>query len=514
MARSSSFGRLVLAALWMAKALAQPQASVTGTVTDSVTGLPILRAHVNLRAGEKSFGAFSDAEGKFTIRGLTPGEYFVSAESARFVPRRSTSNPVSLKAGDANDAIEVKLTPMGAIVGRILDAEGEPVQGVHVLAQGVGQAGDATTDDKGHYRIGGLAPGRYRVEAWKDWRNTPPEIRTDGSKEIRYAPTYYPGTLSSKEATRVAVQPGGESGGIDVQLIGRPIVKVSGKVVSVPPGANAVFVEGGQAGMVRAAKDDGSFAIWGLNPGKVTLTARVVGLTGRDLQSAPVELEIGTENVENIELRLVPAFDVSGSLRFEDERARTPKTGDEGPGKNMKARISLEPLRSGNSVTVEIGDDQSFQLEHVQPGQYRAEIGLGNNAYVKSMRLGSQDVEGNVIDLRYGASGALTLVVSADTCEISGTVSDAKGPMAGAMVGLLPQRNGLSSGAVTNDAGKYSITGLPPGKYRLRAGNESEMELMTAPGIEPEDDEDSFVTVELRAGDKITLDLKASALER
>jgi len=64
MARSSSFGRLVLAALWMAKALAQPQASVTGTVTDSVTGLPILRAHVNLRAGEKSFGAFSDAEGR------------------------------------------------------------------------------------------------------------------------------------------------------------------------------------------------------------------------------------------------------------------------------------------------------------------------------------------------------------------------------------------------------------------------------------------------------------------
>ena len=513
MARSSSFGRLVLAALWMAKALAQPQASVTGTVTDSVTGLPILRAHVNLRAGEKSFGAFSDAEGKFTIRGLTPGEYFVSAESARFVPRRSTSNPVSLKAGDANDAIEVKLTPVGSIVGRIVDAEGEPAQGVQVLAQGVGQSGDAVTDDKGRYRIGGLAPGRYRVRTWKQWRNTPPEIRTDGSKEIRYAPTYYPGTLSSKEATRVAVQPAGESSGIDVQMIGGRIVKVSGKVENAPAGAN-VFVEGGQAGMVRASKDDGSFVIWGLNPDKITLTARVVGLTGTDLQSAPVELEIGTDNVENIELRLVPAFDVSGSLRFEDERARTPKAGDEGPGKNMRYRLSLDPVKNGNSVAAEIGDDQSFQLEHVQPGQYRVEIGLGNNAYVKSMRLGSHDVEGNVVDLRYGVAGALTLLVSADTCEVSGTVSDAKGPAAGAMVGLLPQRNGVSSGAITDDAGKYSFTGLPPGKYRLRAGNESDMELMTAPGIEPEDDEDLFATVELRAGDKITLDLKKTVVDR
>jgi len=78
----------------------------------------------------------------------------------------------------------------------------------------------------------------------------------------------------------------------------------------------------------------------------------------------------------------------------------------------------------------------------------------------------------------------------------------------------LPQRNGVSSGAITDDAGKYSFTGLPPGKYRLRAGNESDMELMTAPGIEPEEDEDLFATVELPAGGKITSDLKKTVVDR
>jgi hypothetical protein len=71
----------------------------------------------------------------------------------------------------------------------------------------------------------------------------------------------------------------------------------------------------------------------------------------------------------------------------------------------------------------------------------------------------------------------------------------------------------VSSGVLADDAGKYFFTGLPPGKYRLMAGSESDFDLTTG-GDDLEDDEDLLVTVELRAGDKITLDLKKIVIGR
>jgi hypothetical protein len=53
-------------------AFAQQTASVTGTVTNSVTGAPVPRAHVTLR-GQKNFGALTDGDGKFSIAGIVPG---------------------------------------------------------------------------------------------------------------------------------------------------------------------------------------------------------------------------------------------------------------------------------------------------------------------------------------------------------------------------------------------------------------------------------------------------------
>src|SRR5580704_16045493 len=141
--RKSSSLALLLAAL-AAAALGQQTANVSGTVTNSATGAPVARAHVTLR-GEKTFGALTNGEGKFSITGIPPGGYAHAVERVGFARQWRIRTPgVVLHAGD--NSLDLKLTPVGSIAGRVLDADGEPVQLIRVSAEGNGDEYSAVTD--------------------------------------------------------------------------------------------------------------------------------------------------------------------------------------------------------------------------------------------------------------------------------------------------------------------------------------------------------------------------------
>jgi protocatechuate 3,4-dioxygenase beta subunit len=517
MTRSSKWAALLALAVAV-PAWAQEKASVTGTVTNSLTGAPVLRAHVILRGGQQKFGALTNGEGKFSIAGIPPGSYLVTAERVGFAPPAVSfrAPQLALRAGDAKDSVDVKLTPVGAIAGRVLDADGEPIQSVDVSAEGPQSQESAITDNKGQYRIDGLAPGKYRLKATPEQRHLPPELRTDGSKEFHYMATFYPSVATSKGATRVAVAPGGEVSGIDIALLSTPLIEVSGKVLDVPAGAKGLSIdvtryEGTEFAddfPVPGVKADGSFVIWGLDPGKYSVTAEVGSNGGSSLQSAPFELEVGSSNIEHVELRFIPPFDLTGQLQFEDEQAKeAPKMADSSR-RAMERQLSLQPLHEAGMMTpqAEIGEDDSFKLENVEAGRYRVQLSLGNAAYVKSLRLGAVETDGDILDVRNGSGGGvLTLMVSTATGEINGTVSDSKGPVADAMVVLLAESGNESEAMSTDPGGHYSLKHLRPGKYRLVAGGDEAM-MMNRGALE--EYEDFVATVELHAGDKITQDLK------
>ena len=309
--------RLWFAALAAWTLAAQDAPHISGTVKNAVTGEAIVRAHVmvNCRADPKTYGALSNGKGEFTVTGLPSQDCAVRAERVGFVTSRAAAAPFHLT-----------LTPTGAIIGRVLDSAGEPARNVEVTAKiDAGNAWAGQTDDGGQFRLGGLRPGKYLVKAAPQRMSLPPEIRSDGTTEIHDSPVTQPVEVTA-----------GEDASIEIRLLRTPIVKVTGTVTGLPPGEKDAGLNVQPCCYGAAVKKDGTFTIWRIDPGKYTLRADAHG----DMSSAPVEIEVAGTNVEHVELRVMPQFELAGQIRFEDDDARpaAPPTrqGRQGPPRTVQ----------------------------------------------------------------------------------------------------------------------------------------------------------------------------------
>ena len=511
-------------------------ASVSGVVTNSLTGEPVLRAHVVLHSYTvgpdgvpQTYGALTNQEGKFTITQLPPGRYVASADRAGFVMLPKTVSALNfnfpLAAGDKKEDLNLILTPAGAIIGRVLDAAGEPVANALVQAEGNEGGETAATDEQGRYRIGGLRPGKYRLHASPRPSQFSSEVRTDGSEDLHYSSTYYPDSLARASARRLDVGPAAELSGIDIRLVRTGILSVSGKVSGMPGGVTPTGIEmtregeNGYGGPQSTVKPDGSFTISPMDPGKYTLAAVSYGRSPlHNLRSAPVEIEVAGTNLEHIELRMIPPFEVPGQVRFDDERARLPQQRPARQSQPPAAQPAVPPRQihlkavlgfQGDALAAEIGADDSFTLENVLPGRFHVLLSWGP-AYVRSVRIGSTETEGDILDVCNGPAGPVTIAVSSLMCQISGTVYDSNGPAANIRVVLVPEAGGgrgLQSTPVKAD-GTYSFVALPPGKYTLAATDADFNPNRYERGVALEDYEDVAESIDLRPGDKITKDLK------
>ena len=133
---------------------------------------------------------------------------------------------------------------------------------------------------------------------------------------------------------------------------------------------------------------------------------------------------------------------------------------------------------------------------------------------MKSLRLGAAEGDGDVLDVRNGSGGdSLTLVVSVQTGEIGGTVSDDKGPVGGAQVSLFAEGRDFSPIRTCDPAGHYEFPHLPPGKYRLMAAAGKLAETVNRNDLW-DDYSGQFAAVDIHAGDRLTQDLKAAGRNR
>jgi protocatechuate 3,4-dioxygenase beta subunit len=489
--RTRFLGLILTAFLCLAQG--QPEGSIAGRLTNMVTGAPARKATIVLtRRGPDRFtrSATSDTNGRYSLNGLPPGRYGISALRDGFLPftygAKGPNRPgkvLVLGAGQKLTDVNLALEPPAVISGRVLDEEAEPVSGVTVQAlhedftQGTDQfipVRSATTNDIGEYRLFGLPPGKFYLMS----SQTPvtPGAAPNG---LIYGSVFYPSTTDFGAAAALNMAAGGEARDIDLRVARTGSVALRGTVTNLPVGSERTLqvqmsrkdrarVNFGNRSMGGFNANTGQFEFQGLTPGSYAISAWI-----QDKEKflyARQDVEVGEVDLNDVRLTLGNGLEIPGKITFSGGAPPDART--------CRVWLSRRDF-SGPTPSVATDADYSFVLKNVTPGASWS-VGLTPvppGGYIESIALGEEDGLTRPLTIPSGSKGPLTIVLGMHGGTVAGavrTTGEKPEAVESATVLLVPARKyqGVASyfkTAVSDSEGHYQLRGIAPGAYRLLA---------------------------------------------
>jgi hypothetical protein len=404
------------------------------------------------------------------------------------------------------------LIPKGALSGRISDANGDPIQGADVQAfryayqdgRRILIKGDsASSDEQGNYVIPSLIPGPYVVSA------------AAKSGEARL-PVYFPGTNDVSSASSIDLLPGMNFTGVDLRVMDSRPVHVRGRMtngLTGQPAAGVAVTLVPRRGTVATgstqrvtASAGGAFDFHDIAPGSYDIVASMS--QNADLLGAGFPVDIGSADVDNINLVLQPQFTIAGKVTVENQTA---------PNINLSSlRVELrrEPYTPELLVVLPtIAADGTFRLYGVTPGEYRLKVDGIPNTYVKFARFGTIDALNPPIHIDAGI-GPLDIVLGLNAGTVDAVVVDDKlKAVLDATVVLVPEpprrnRADLYESKGTDSTGRARLTGIAPGDYRVFAWDDIPSDAWFDPDyIRPYESRGKAVHISEGGVDTVQLDL-------
>jgi hypothetical protein len=324
---------------------------------------------------------------------------------------------LSLAAQTPREGPPPRLAGSGVIAGVVTDEVAKrPVRRVTVTLNG----GDITnllgiTDDAGRFEFRGLPSGRYTLTAARPG----------------YVTTSFGATRPGRAGTAVALADGQRLANITMRIIrgsvisgmlttetGEPARDARLSVVTygrIPGTGERVLMSAGPR-FVSATDDRGGYRIWGLTPGEYFVVANTTGREGSTRQTTEAEYQ-----------RALQMMRGGGAAPFGG------------------AAASLGAPAMGNAPTFFPGTTSVEGAQIITVGV--AEERTGVNFTVRPVPVGR--IDGTVIGTD-GQPAANVLVTMIDSSRVPGILV---GPMA--------------SRATADRDGRFSLTGLAPGKYFL-----------------------------------------------
>jgi hypothetical protein len=242
---------------------------------------------------------------------------------------------------------------------------------------------------------------------------------------------------------------------------------------------------GGGSAVIPGSFDPatGTFAVSNVPPGEFTIgIAKAMGPVGargtpileQQAQramglAASVPIHVTNADIDGLVLTLTPGVTLQGKLMVEGQPiSAVPNLGQ----LRLNVRNVILATGLGMPVSSTIAADGSFQVTAIREGEYRAQMSVNiPGFYVKSIKYGDEDILGRTFKVTAGASGAVEVVLKAGTQTLAGTVTDGQSrPVPGIAVVLIPaqrERLDLFRNTHTDQAGKFTLTDLAPGEYKV-----------------------------------------------
>ncbi|MCU1365984.1 MAG: hypothetical protein JWN39_1623, partial [Ilumatobacteraceae bacterium] len=421
-----------------------PTGAVSGTVM--YRGAPVSGTTVTVQSFMTMgyYAATTNASGQFTVHGVDPGSYQIRASGAQgSAVWGGEMFPTNVTVASAEVTGIALVIPPGIISGQVIDSMGLPVSQGNVTAQQVGGSFNrsAALVPGGGFTLSGLEVGTYRLQ-----------YSLYGANNYTH-PTDLTVSAMSPDVTGVQISlalPGTVTGTV-YQSAGVPQPNT---YVSLATSTSVAM------GLSTTTDAGGHYTFTNVAPGSYRVSA-TIGMTTYYYPNASSQVNAtlftvaGGQTVSGIDISR-PAGSISGRI-----------TGGTDP---VTGSVTIFTQTGMYVMNVGIGANGAYTAGGLDVGTYKVQV--NGNGYPSRYYPSTTDLFSATAVAVTAASPAVTGIdISYPSGSVSGTVTR-RGAAVSMTAVYAESTSGsmLQFGQVTTDmAGQFTIRGLAPGTYRVRA---------------------------------------------
>jgi RNA polymerase sigma-70 factor (ECF subfamily) len=463
---------------------------VTGRVFDSSSGEGLANASVQaVLASEKpARKAACDETGAFRFEGLPPGQYSLKADCEGYQTKTASCE---LDAGKAREGIEIALEHWPGITGRVIDGDGNPVQGATVTAvstEKMEQFALGFSDNSGRF-------GLYFAIGSGTFPQTPRQVYVQAAKESSMSSRLGPISMDTSEEIVLKLAATGQIEGDVVDQNGDPI---SDAYVSAAPKDAALlrlrddYFEAGDRLNYSADESrvhtncNGAYSLPPLLPGEYEVRAY---MESSPVRHAAASVDVTLDEGQVLDMPLTIDTGLFGTIE-----GRVLVDGQPWPGQRVSA--SSEEWAQV-FLWVRTDEEGMYRIEHVSPG--RVDVQLVYEAPYSSSR--NHLYKDEYVDVSPGTTSTADFDVQTALAYVEGVVTTNGVPEYNALVDLKRADSDEPQSQVHTDPQGYYRSGVMEGTYTVnvwRSRPESPEGVLIT---------ENYTTVQLATGQTLRLDI-------